>query len=427
MSLLKEHYDSTRSISESKSALPDQIWSAMIWGQGTLDSPRWNRSQIITEAYEKNAVFFAAVNTLVNAVASMPLYVEVEVRGKKQRVDAHPILRVLERNEPYRQFMRRYANYYIALGTTYGKIVKDQSGDKPLGVIVMPAQFVRNIQGTYMKPIAGYRYTETKEFDIPVEDVIHAYSPSMSRYWEEMSPAIPLAEVISLHNAGIKWNKNIAQKGGIPAMIAEVMTRSKTEISKFKEWWQEQTGADRSHELKVVGEGTKFHNTAFRPNDTEWNNAILTTMRMILMTLGVSSSIMNDAANKTYNNVHDARKGLYEEGAIPILEILLGAITSKLQPFYADNPVIRIDRAKVEPIQEDRKMAIERLVKAVDAGIMTANEARTELGLQPAKGASADLLQNSRIINNIPKVDVNENGGSDSVDNSNDEETENGQ
>jgi HK97 family phage portal protein len=426
MSLLKDHYESKR-IAEFKGALPDQIWSAMIWGKGALDAPRWDRAQVINEAYEKNAVFFAAVNTIVNAISSMPLYVEVEVRGKKQRVDAHPILRVLERNEPYRQFIRRYANYYVALGTTYAKIVKDHTDRKPLGVIVMPAQFVRNIQGTYMKPIKGYKYIETNEQDIAVEDVIHAYAPSMSRYWEEMSPAIPLAEVISLHNAAIKWNKNIAQKGGIPAMIAEVMTRSKTEISKFKEWWQEQLGADRAHELKVVGEGTKFHNTAFRPNDTEWNNALLTTMRMIFMTLGVSSSIMNDAANKTYNNVHDARKALYEEGAIPILEILLGAITSKLQPFYADNPVIRIDRAKVEPIQEDRKMAIDRLVKAVDAGIMTANEARTELGLQPAKGATADLLQNSRIINNIPKVDVNGNGGSDNVDNPNDEEPENAQ
>lgn len=394
-----------------KSNVPDSIWGAMIWGHGTLDSPRWDRGQIIREAYEKNPVFFSAVNTIVNSIASIPLYVEAEAGGKRVRVEEHPILRVLERNEPYRQFMRRFATYYVSLGTTYAKVVMSDANRRPLALITMPAQYVRNIQGTYMKPISGYKYTETKEMDIPVEEVIHAYIPSMHRYWEELSPAIPLAEIISLNNASIRWNKNLAQAGGMPPVIAEVMTRNKSEIQAFKEWWREQTGADRSHELKVVGEGVKFHQTGVNPNDAEWSEAMLQTMRMIFMSLGVSSSLMNDAANKTYNNVHDARKGLYEEASIPILETLLGAINSKLQPYYADNPVIKIDKAKVEPIQEDRKMAVERLVKAVDAGIMTANEARAELGYKPARGASADMLQNSRIINNIPKVELGDETG----------------
>lgn len=419
MSLLKEHIKSTRL---SKSALPDTLWSAMIWSPGTLDSPRWDRKAIILEAYEKNAVFYAAVNTIVNAIASMPLYVEVEVNGKKQRVDAHPILRVLERNEPYRQFMRRFATYYVTLGTTYAKIVRDSQKIKPLGVIVMPAQYTRNIQGTYMKPIAGYQYCETNKQDIPVEEVVHAYAPSMHRYWEEISPAVPLAQVISLHNAALEWNKNIAQKGGVPPMIAEVATRSKEEVNRFKQWWQDQTGADKSHELKVIGEGTKFHNTAFKPNDTEWNNALMSTMRVILMTLGVSSSLMNDAANKTYNNVHDARKGLYEEAAIPILQFLLEALTSKLQPYYADNPVLKVDKAKVDPIQEDRKMAIERLVKAVESGIMKPNEARVELGLPLDKEPTSDMLIRTGITNNLPKF-----GEVEPTNNTNDNLTQEGQ
>lgn len=410
MSLVREHIQSKREI-DKKSSLPDSLWSTMIWGAGTLDSPRWDRALIINEAFERNAPFFAATNYLVNAIASIPLYVEVEVQGKIQRVDNHPILRVLSRNEPYRQFISRFAKYYITLGTTYAKIVESthDSRPKPLGVIVMPAQFVRNIQGTYMKPIRGYNYTETNEQNIPVEKVIHAYSPSLYRYWEEISPAIPLRDIISLHNAGIQWNKNVAQKGGMPPIIAEVMTRSQVEIEKFKKWWNDQMGSERAHEIKAVGEGTKFHNIAVRPNDAEWDKAIMTTMRMILMTLGVNSSLLNDAANKTYNNVHDARKGLYEEGAIPILEILLEAIVAKLQPYYADNPVIKVDKAKIDPIQEDRKNAIQRLVLAVREGIMTENEARAELGLPPGKGMTADLLIRTGITNNLPQFGSPEN------------------
>lgn len=401
-SLLKEHAEARRI--NRKSALPDSLWASMIWGAGSLESPRWDRRAIIREAFEKNPPFFAATNYLTNAIASIPLYVEVEVQGRVRRVDAHPILRTLNRNEPYRQFISRFAKYYITLGTTYAKIVDDSTGKRPLGVIVMPAQYVRNVQGTYMKPIRGYKYVENGEQDIPVEKVIHAYSPSLDRYWEEISPAVPLSEIISLHNGAVTWNKNVVQKGGMPPMIAEVMTRSKTEIANFKEWWQEQMGKDKSQEIKVVGEGTKFHNTAFAPNEAEWHQAIMTSMRIILMSLGVNSSLLNDAANKTYNNVHDARKGLYEEGAIPILEILLEALTHKLQPYYADNPVLKIDKAKIEPIQEDRKMAIDRLVLAVNAALMTENEGRAELGLPPGNGPTSDMLIRTGMTNNLPQL-----------------------
>ena len=394
----------------SKSYLPSPVWEAMIWSPGTLLPGRWDKKAIIREAYERNTPFYTAVNMLANAVASMPLYVEVEVGGKIQRVDKHPILRVLERNEPYRQFMSRFSTYYIALGTTYAFMVKDRDGKKPLGLITLPAQYVTNIQGDWMRPVKGYMYTETGQKSLQYEDVVHAYRPSLDKYWEELSPAVPLAEVISLHNASMTWNKNLAQAGGVPSMLAKVQNINEAGATKLKQQWAEQNGAHNSHTLKVIGDQVELEKFASTPNDAEWGEAIKTTMRMILMAHGVSSSLANDAANKTYNNVHDARKGLYEEGAIPILEILLGALTSKLQPFYRDNPVLRIDKAKVEPIQEDRRMAIQRLQIAVDSGIMTPNEARAELGLKPGKGATADMLQNSKIINNIPKVDINEPG-----------------
>jgi HK97 family phage portal protein len=389
---------------EQKSYLPSPVWNAMVWAPGSLQSGKWDRRRIIEQAYERNATYHTAVNMIVNAVASMPLYVEVEVGGKIQRVENHPILRVLERNEPYRQFMTRFATYYVALGTTYANIVKDKDGKKPLGLITLPAQFVQNIQGTWMQPISGYMYTEVGQNRLPYEDVIHAYRPSMGNYWEEISPAVPLAEIIALNNAAITWNKNLAQSGGVPSMIAKVENLNEASAEKLKAQWAEQTGAKNSHQLKVVGDRVTLEKFSSTPNDSEWGNAVLQTMRMILMALGVSSSLANDAANKTYNNVHDARKGLYEEAAIPILELLLGAITSKLQPFYKDNPILRIDKAKVEPIQEDRRMAIQRLEIAVRSGIMTQNEARVELGLKPSKTPTADLLQNASIVNNIPKT-----------------------
>ena len=123
------------------------------------------------------------------------------------------------------------------------------------------------------------------------------------------------------------------------------------------------------------------------------------------MTLGVSSSLMNDAGNKTYNNVHDSRKALYQEGAIPIGRKIYGAINAKLQHFYKDNPRIVIDTESIDALQEDKQRMSQRLIGLKQAGIITPNEARTELRYQIATEESANMLADSAIVNNIPKVD----------------------
>jgi phage portal protein BeeE len=114
---------------------------------------------------------------------------------------------------------------------------------------------------------------------------------------------------------------------------------------------------------------------------------------------------MNDGANLTYSNYKEGRKQLYMEGGIPLAKKIYNAITRKLQPYYRDNPTIVVDTDNIEAIQEDKKFAMERLTKAVDGGILTANEARVELGYPLAKGPTADMLQNAKIVNNIPKPD----------------------
>jgi phage portal protein BeeE len=99
---------------------------------------------------------------------------------------------------------------------------------------------------------------------------------------------------------------------------------------------------------------------------------------------------MNDAGNKTYSNYREARKALYMEASIPLARKIYGAITKQLSPYYDDKPKICLDVDKIESIQEDRGFAVERLTKAVEAGILTPNEAREELNYS-AKNGGDDL------------------------------------
>ena len=387
--------------------LPSRIWDAMIVGKGTWLSRPVDKREMIEQAYQRNAPFYAACNIIARTIADMPVEVEYSEGGRKGVTTDHPILQLMQRGCTREEFIERFVLYYLVTGESFAEIVFSAHDQKPLGLITLPSQYVYPIQGDRYNPIRAYKYVEHKTIELPKRSVIHLYRPSLSNYFEALSPSVPLQEVIALQNAALSWNKNIAQKGGLPPVYATAEGIDKSEAEAIREAWEKQSGAENSHRLKIAGGDIKFHKLDVTPHDSEWNNAILLAMRMIFMTLGVSSSLMNDAANKTYNNVHDSRKALFTETSIPIAKRIYSAITNALQGYYKDSPRLIIPTDRIASIQEDTKDLVQYLVDAVDAGIMTANEARKKLGLPKASGATADTLQNARIINNIPKVDLN--------------------
>jgi len=411
---------------ESAKHIASRIFSAMIVGQGSYTPSRWNKRLIVEQAYERNLPFHFAVNLIAQTVASIPLVVECGVRGKRQRTDTHPMLKALARNMDIYDLLERLTKNYVVLGETHALIVKSDLNKKPLGTIVMPEVNVKNIEGTWRRPIAGFEYSDkgrVERFDY--DDVIHIYKPSLSNYFEAMPVAIPAQDTISLNNAGITWNKNVAQSGGMPPVIAQMSGANEKVAREFKKMWGEQSGAANAADIKVTPDNVEFKQFNVTPHDAEWERAVLASLRFILMSLNVSSTMANDAGNKTYNNVKDARKALYTEAGIPVAKRIVSAINRKMSPYYEDDPILLVDEDGIEAIQEDKAKQWSRIIQGIDAGLITQNEGRDEIGKQPGKGPTADLLQNSRIINNIPKV--NGTGDTPNPDNQNEQDTDDGQ
>jgi HK97 family phage portal protein len=368
-------------------AVPSRLYEAMIWGRGWEDYTRWDKKKLIEQGFERNAPFYAAAMLLSKTVSSMPIYVETRKGGRHTTSEDHPILRLMDRNMPTDQFIQMVTLWLITTGESYINIVKSEFDQRPLGLVPIPAQNIDPIQGDYLKPITGYKYSENREIFFTEDEVIFIKLPNLREYFHGMSPGVPLGEIIDLHNAAITWNKNVALGGGVPPIVATAPGITQEESNRLKDAWQMQSGAANAHRLKIVSENLTLQRFSDKPQEAEWSEAVQQSMRMIVMALGLSSELLNDAANKTYSNFQEARKALYMEAAIPLGKMIYAAITRQLQPFYNDNPVICIDTDKIDAIQEDRALVIDRLTKAVSAGIITANEAREELGYTPLEDA----------------------------------------
>lgn len=371
---------------ESK-MVASRAFEAMIWGKGWEDYTRWDKKKLIEQGFERNAPFYAAAMLLSRTVASMPIYIEAKKSGRMVTSENHPILSLMNRNMPLDQFIQMVSLWLITTGESYINIVKSDHDNRPLGLVPIPSQNIDPIQGDYLKPITGYKYTENREIYFSEDEIIFIKLPNLREYFHGMSPGVPLGEIIDLHNAAITWNKNVALGGGVPPIVATAPGITQEESNRLKDAWQMQSGAANAHRLKIVSENLTLQRFSDKPQEAEWSEAVQQSMRMIVMALGLSSELLNDAANKTYSNFQEARKALYMEAAIPLGKMIYSAITRALQPLYVDNPEIIIDTDKIDAIQEDRALAIDRLTKAVSAGIITANEAREELGYSPIEDA----------------------------------------
>ena len=376
-----------------RKAMPSRLWEAILWGRGMEDFTRWDKRKLIEQGYERNPAFYAASNLVAQTVASIPIEVEYRSQGQKLVSEDHPILHLLERDVSRQEFVTRTMLYWIVCGEAYAQILFSEHDRRPLGLVAVPSQYMNPVQGDYRQPIIGYKYREREELYFPKEEVIQWTFPNLREYFHGMSAGVPLGEALDLNNGAITWNKNIAISGGVPPLVAKGAGITKEQAEQIKDAWQLDGGANKSHRLRVVSENLTFERINTSPHDAEWKEATLQTMRMIFMGLGVSSELMNDAANKTYSNYQEARKALYLETCIPLARRFYSTLSRCLRGYYGDAPSIRVNVDGIDAIQEDRQLAVNRLTAAVSQGILTPNEARQELGYPRLGDTFADQIK----------------------------------
>ena len=106
----------------------------------------------------------------------------------------------------------------------------------------------------------------------------------------------------------------------------------------------------------------------------------------------VAPELIGDNSSKTYSNYGEARKALYQETVLPLMDYLKDAFNNWLVPLWGENLYLDYDKDGIEALQEDQDKLYNRMFGAVDRGIITRNEAREMFGFETLKVPEADRL-----------------------------------
>ena len=361
---------------------------------------RDNYESYAEEGYRQNAIVYRCVNEIANGAASIPFKA---FQGDIE-LDDHPILGLLRRPNPMQEgveFFQALYSFLLLSGNAY-PIRNDINGQprelfllRPDRIRIQPSKtlipksYEYMVQGTVVRtydpdPITGESDLKHIKLWNPLDD------------YYGLSPIMAGAVDIDNHNAVNKHNLNLLNNGARPsgAIIFKpkddrgvAMQLTDGQRQSLNEDLQLRYSSPQNSGRPMLLEGDfDWREMGLSPKDMDYLQSKHVAAKDIALCFGVPSQLIGIPDAQTYSNVQEARLALYEETIIPLAKRIESDMNEWISPSFGEDINIKYDFEAIPAMTERRKMIYENVTQAVREGIISRNEARERLGLEPISG-----------------------------------------
>jgi hypothetical protein len=159
------------------------------------------------------------------------------------------------------------------------------------------------------------------------------------------------------------------------------------EAARFTRALRARTTGDRRGEPLFMGEPFSIEKLGFSPDEmsvgilnNQWTSRTCAALMLDPMVIGLPSD-----TNTHYDNREQAERGGWYNGILPVMAELSEDLDQQLLPDFEHDPSVEMwfDTRHVRALQPDEDARTKRLVLAAGGPIMTPNEARMHLDLDP--------------------------------------------
>ena len=318
-----------------------------------------------------------------------PLSPNARASGEPVGAD-HPLQRLLDAPNPFwtRGDLWRATETHLSLwGAAFWALERDEHGAireiwplRPDRMRIIPdAQsyikgFVFVGDGSQLAPY------------IPEDIVWMRYFNPLDEY-AGLSPIAPLRLSADMGLDALRANRKLLQNDSAPGLIIETDgDPTDAEVHAFFQRWESRyQGVEKLRRPALLGAGMKATNLGFSPRDMEYIESLRWSLEDIARVFGVPKMMIGDMEHTTYSNFSAARRLFWEDTVSAQLALYQDALQRYLLPHFGDPALsVQFDLSGVEALKESEASKAKRRRLYVQAGIMTVNEARREIGL-PAR------------------------------------------
>ena len=395
-------------------------WKALInnnqqtknYGQGNVVSyyqtgynnatNRNSYEDLARDGYIENPIVYKCVNEISNGVAAVPFKL---MRGE-QPIEDHPLLDLLQRPNPTHsgsEYFQKVVSYLLLSGNTYQlRVGSDSQPPNELFTLRPDRIRIKTDKHRFM-PIA-YEYCIDGQVKAvyPIDQITGQSEVKQTKLFNPVddymgqSPIMPSASDIDQHNLSAKHNTHLLVNGARPS--GAVVYKPRDEVGSMtmltdsqreqlrNDLQQRFTGTNGAGKTMILEGDFDYKEMGLSPKDMDFATMRNMSAQDIALVFGVPAQLIGIGNSQTYNNMAEARLALYEETIIPLLRHLESDLNEWLVPLYGDDLTLTYDIDGIPAITERRRMVTDNILRAVNEGVLTRNEARERLGLEPISG-----------------------------------------
>jgi len=220
------------------------------------------------------------------------------------------------------------------------------------------------------------------------------------------SPIRVAARQVDLQAMAAEWNARLLKQDCRPpgAIVTEGVLEDEQREELEKQMEEKMMGYKNAGRPPVFEAGIKWQSFAITPKDMDWINSDKLNTRKICAVFNVAPELIGDAENKTYSNYQEARRALYLENILPLMDYLRDEYNNWLSPLWENERLmLEYDKDSIEAIKEELTAVYTRQAQA---HWRTVNEKREATG-DDNIGKAGDIILIP--ANMIPLADISGN------------------
>ena len=353
------------------------------------------------EYYPRSALVYAAIRARQDAVARVPLKVYRRPHGGRGRMEPagedHPAQRLVDSPNPFwtSSGLWRATETYLGLwGSAFWGLERDGSGRvseiwplRPdrMKVVPDPKAYVRGFvyHAGRGRPFVSY---------VPEDIVWMRYFNPLDEY-AGLSPIAPIRLSADMALDALRAGRNSLANDSVPGLFIETSdTPTDEEARDFYERWESRfRGPDKVRRPALLSNGMKAVNMGFSPREMEHVQSLRWSLEDVSRAYGVPKPILGDLEHGTFANFATARRVFWEDTIVPQLTMYQDTLNRRLVSSLGDTSLhMEFDLGAVEALRESENDKARRRQTYVNAGIMTVDEVRAEMGMGPLRKGGMD-------------------------------------
>lgn len=389
----------------------------------TLNSEQFQPSDVrryVTEGYGRNSLIFSCIAEKATSFAALNAQV-VRSDGTVQKL--HRVSELLANPNPEQDgqdFAEQVMTQYEAAGNAFvRKIRVSRDPDRQREFVTWPVQELEAIRPDYVTIKPGLRRADDvfvvtvggKIMDrIPRRDMIHLHEPLIGNDFYGESKLARLQREGSVDLSMSDFELAFFKNAGVPMGLLKVKGRHKPEEidavkSKFKAAYN---GVRKWFELLVLNmDEADFTPLGTKQSDMEMDSTRFHAESRICSVFGVPGALVGarfamGGGGGTITTYEDASHAFWAETMVPASMRFARAWEKFLLPEFATTrdrgARITYDFTQVRSLQEDRSRKLREVVRMINTGAFTINQALVIVGMDQIEGGDFYIRNGNQVV-----------------------------